>query len=294
MKSKKIKKEIKDSPSTLAFSSPTKRGVLSNLVEAQKNIKNKFKKAYITRMKRERELDDLFKPVTSKFNVTTVEQKRKRKKNDDNNEASNGESENDTSPPRTTGASAGGTNGNFFNAPRGTPKPTAHGSAGPRLENNAMSLTRMNNTPTVRPSQFFLNNPESGDYFPNFQTPTMRFRDFVPDFQTARGTVARRAPLAVRRLHTDANFANSPELPGEGTNQRKRRNRARETQGRSIESNFIPYNVNDRIIYEYFDDPNELCDRLRLLTSSRAAGNTNHMQEINSIIEELRELGYVH
>lgn len=54
--------------------------------------------------------------------------------------------------------------------------------------------------------------------------------------------------------------------------------------------NFIPYNRNNHIIYEYFDDPNELCDRLRLLISSRIAGNTNHMQEINSIIEELREL----
>lgn len=54
--------------------------------------------------------------------------------------------------------------------------------------------------------------------------------------------------------------------------------------------NFIPYNVKNRIVYEYFDDPNELCERLRLLISSRMAGNSNHMQEINSIIEELREL----
>lgn len=61
----------------------------------------------------------------------------------------------------------------------------------------------------------------------------------------------------------------------------------------SIGSNFIPYNANNHIIYEYFDDPNELCDRLRLLVSSRMAGNTNHMQEINSIIEELRELGCI-
>lgn len=58
--------------------------------------------------------------------------------------------------------------------------------------------------------------------------------------------------------------------------------------GSGLESNFIPYNPN--IVYEYFDNPNELCDRLRLLVSSRSAGNTNHSQEINSIIEELREL----
>lgn len=59
-------------------------------------------------------------------------------------------------------------------------------------------------------------------------------------------------------------------------------------RGSGFESTFIPYNPN--IVYEYFDNPNELCDRLRLLVSSRSAGNTNHSQEINSIIEELREL----
>lgn len=61
--------------------------------------------------------------------------------------------------------------------------------------------------------------------------------------------------------------------------------------GGSIETDFIPYNEN--VTYEYYDNPNELCDRLRLLTASRAAGNSNHAQEINSIIDELRESGYV-
>lgn len=60
--------------------------------------------------------------------------------------------------------------------------------------------------------------------------------------------------------------------------------------GKPLDFNFIPYNHKARIVYEYFDDPNELCERLRLLISSRAAGNTNHLQEINSIVEELREL----
>lgn len=54
---------------------------------------------------------------------------------------------------------------------------------------------------------------------------------------------------------------------------------------------FIPYNSN--IVYEYYDDPNELCDRMRLLTSSKTAGNTNHNQEINSILEELYERGII-
>lgn len=42
--------------------------------------------------------------------------------------------------------------------------------------------------------------------------------------------------------------------------------------------------------YIYFDDPNELVDRLRLLYGSQEAGNASHKNEINSIIEELLEL----
>lgn len=60
---------------------------------------------------------------------------------------------------------------------------------------------------------------------------------------------------------------------------------------RRIKYDFIPYNPN--IVYEYYDDPNELCDRLKLLVASKGAGNTNHSQEINSIVEELRERGIV-
>lgn len=39
----------------------------------------------------------------------------------------------------------------------------------------------------------------------------------------------------------------------------------------------------------YWDDPNELVDRLRLLISSQSAGHNNHNNEIVSIIEELKE-----
>lgn len=47
------------------------------------------------------------------------------------------------------------------------------------------------------------------------------------------------------------------------------------------------------IEYVYFDDVNELCERLKLLISSQTAGNTNHTNEIASIIEELRECGII-
>jgi len=43
----------------------------------------------------------------------------------------------------------------------------------------------------------------------------------------------------------------------------------------------------------YWDDPNELVDRLRLLIASETAGNNNHRNEIISIIEELREANII-
>lgn len=45
--------------------------------------------------------------------------------------------------------------------------------------------------------------------------------------------------------------------------------------------------------YVYWDDPNELVERLRLLIASKSAGNTGLDNEIISIIEELREGGII-
>lgn len=48
------------------------------------------------------------------------------------------------------------------------------------------------------------------------------------------------------------------------------------------------------IEYVYWDDVNELVDRLRLLTASKSAGNTDsHDNEILSIISELKEIGVI-
>ena len=50
---------------------------------------------------------------------------------------------------------------------------------------------------------------------------------------------------------------------------------------------------NDITEYVYWDDPNELVDRLKLLDSERVAGNNNHDNEIQNILEELSERGYI-
>lgn len=47
--------------------------------------------------------------------------------------------------------------------------------------------------------------------------------------------------------------------------------------------------TDNKVDYVHWDDPNELVDRLRLLLSSQSAGNTSHINEINSIVEELKE-----
>lgn len=60
--------------------------------------------------------------------------------------------------------------------------------------------------------------------------------------------------------------------------------------GRGMLKDFMPKN---KIDYIYWDDPNELIDRLRLLLASTAAGNNSHNNEIQEIIAELKEKQYI-
>lgn len=50
---------------------------------------------------------------------------------------------------------------------------------------------------------------------------------------------------------------------------------------------------NNKIDYVYWDNPNELVNRLELLQASKRAGHTGHDNEIISIEEELREGGFI-
>lgn len=51
---------------------------------------------------------------------------------------------------------------------------------------------------------------------------------------------------------------------------------------------FLQANEN-KVDYKYWDDPNEIVDRLRLLYYEKLSGNTNVHNEMESIIEELKE-----
>lgn len=70
-----------------------------------------------------------------------------------------------------------------------------------------------------------------------------------------------------------------PKLPSRG----KPKNQKRLGKGMLLDVN------NNNKDFVYWDDPNEIVDRLRLLCASQAAGNNNHNNEIVSIIEELKE-----
>ena len=47
-------------------------------------------------------------------------------------------------------------------------------------------------------------------------------------------------------------------------------------------------------LHTYWDDPNELVDRLCLLHASKEAGNNNVINEIISIVSELRQAKYIY
>jgi hypothetical protein len=50
---------------------------------------------------------------------------------------------------------------------------------------------------------------------------------------------------------------------------------------------------NKPIDYVYWNDPNKLVNRLKLLVASQSAGHTSHSNEIVSVVEELREANII-
>lgn len=108
---------------------------------------------------------------------------------------------------------------------------------------------------------------------------------FSPEDYDEIGNISALPPKRRKVSVTPSYFENRERILSMG--KRRWNQKMRKKHGRSLETEFIPYN--DNIVYEYYDNPNELCERLQLLIASKQAGNTNHDQEINSIVEELRE-----
>lgn len=59
--------------------------------------------------------------------------------------------------------------------------------------------------------------------------------------------------------------------------------------GESLQTDLMELRKNAKVDYKYWNNPNELVDRLRLLIASQSAGHTGHNNEVVAIIEELRE-----
>lgn len=76
---------------------------------------------------------------------------------------------------------------------------------------------------------------------------------------------------------------NTKNVGGKGMQWRQRQ------QMKKPQTAYKTFNRTSVYDYKYWDNPNELVDRLRLLVSSQAAGHTGHNNEIIAIIEELRE-----
>lgn len=71
------------------------------------------------------------------------------------------------------------------------------------------------------------------------------------------------------------------------------RRRTKSTTGFGMRDNDVLVVNRKPIEYVFWDNANELVDRLRLLIASTVAGNNNHNNEIVSIVEELREAGII-
>lgn len=334
----------------------SKARVLSELVATRNIIKSKFKRTYLDRMKRERIMKELLKPVTSAITTlkpaTDTKNKKKifsssssadthtSKDKSKNTSSILGEDDYNLKPARSlAGFSTNGSDSSqkymktkipkFF-TPATTLKSTQQFSLLP------IPTPTVSSTPKAKPNKYTYEVEHDNQDLKNYDKPPpddvvvtvtrtnrttgemtpsrMQWRD-IP--QTSKDQWMRKrarlfdfmkTPGVSKILEKDSrrieSMTKSPVLTSDHTSEneespstskktrrfRKKKGKGIKTYNDSIDFNFIPYNINNRIIYEYFDDPNELCDRLRLLVSSRMAGNTNHMQEINSIVEELREL----
>lgn len=63
--------------------------------------------------------------------------------------------------------------------------------------------------------------------------------------------------------------------------------------GGSLQTNYMELLLDTKIDYKYWDDINEIVDRLKLLYASQAAGHNGHNNEIIAIIEELKEANVI-
>ena len=271
----------------------SKSQILSQLAATRNIIKNKYRHAYSDRMKREQNLSELIKPVTSSF--------AKEFKINDNKEKVTSE----PSPFKP------------LRLITSTPKGILRNRKRRMKSASKRNITRGSSNDDDGDSfHTVVDDDKTTDEDDNTENSAREKSKFTPSPLNAIPLISKFAPVKSKRLTVGARDINAlrrnnsffyneniddnnePDRRSSLRRSRTQKPYTKEKKGDGIKThakldddfNFIPYNVNDRIIYEYFNSANQLCDRLRLLISSKMAGNTNHMREISSIIEELREL----
>lgn len=280
--------------------------ILSKLAATRNIIKNKFRRAYIDRKKRERKITKALKPITKKIDSLkpTEETKSELSKKEKENGSITSEillSESLASVNTSDSDDGNVSDGNNASLQFYTPAPKkfsrqASESSDDDVERRTQKT--MGQTSSATMAWRNLSDNARGQRSEHKQ----RVLDFTssPKAQQILERDSRRREQMIQEAGISSRTRSSKKPRGMGSRTRSKIPIVKKTQGSGVKTydssigfNFIPYHANDHIIYEYFNNPNELCDRLRLLVSSRMAGNTNHMQEINSIIEELRELGCI-
>lgn len=78
-----------------------------------------------------------------------------------------------------------------------------------------------------------------------------------------------------------------------GRGHKNARDSSKSMSGINFPNKMTASNNKSEIDYVYWNNPNEIVDRLKLLTASKTAGHTGHDNEIMSILEELREEGLI-
>lgn len=111
----------------------------------------------------------------------------------------------------------------------------------------------------------------------NVNVPTPNKPNDNADEDVGQTLSKSRTPTSRKRLYTPKSRSN------------KKKKRRSHTGFGIVSPDLMQYTKNEHVSYTYWNDPNELVDRLRLLIASKSAGHSAHTNEIMSIIEELRE-----
>ena len=115
-------------------------------------------------------------------------------------------------------------------------------------------------------------------------------RNFDPTGQIKGSSSAKYRDIIKRLVKPTTRIRSTPRISLRSSSSSKSFKRKSKSTG----SGFMMMQYNEKPKqYVYYDDVNELIDRLFILDASHEAGNGNHINEIQSILEELRELGVI-